>query len=333
MNIIIPMAGMGKRLRPHTLSVPKPLVRIAGTPIVGHLVEDIARMVDEPLKKIVFVTGRFGEEVEKHLIDTARQLGAEGEIAYQDEALGTAHAVWCAREALEGKVIIAFADTLFKADFALDPEVDAVLWVKQIDDPSAFGVVQLDGNGHIVDFVEKPKEFVSDLAMIGVYYFREGAALRNAIQDLMDLGKMNGGEYQLPDALRALTESGLRFSAGKVDEWMDCGNPAITVETTQKVLRLKYPDSKIHPNARIEDSVVIHPCYIGPKARVSRSVIGPGVSVGTGSTIEDCRVSRSLIQDHTVLKGSYIQDSMIGSHAGFETPSAKLNLGDYSHIS
>ncbi len=333
MNIIIPMAGMGKRLRPHTLTVPKPLVRIAGKPIVQHLVEDIARMVEEPLEKMVFVTGRFGEEIEKHLLETAKRLGAEGEIVYQDEALGTAHAIWCARQALEGKVIVAFADTLFTADFSLDSEADGVLWVKQIDNPSAFGVVKLNDEGHIVDFVEKPKNFVSDLAMIGVYYFKDGAALREEIQYLIDHRQMKNGEYQLPDALRRLTERGMRFSAGKVDEWMDCGNPKVTIETSQRVLQLKYPDSKIDPTARIEQSIVIDPCYIGPGAHISHSIIGPGVSVGESSEITNCRISKSLIQDHTILMGTFIDESMIGSHARYEMAAKKLSLGDYNCVS
>lgn len=333
MNIIIPMAGMGKRLRPHTLTVPKPLVRIAGKPIVQHLVEDIARMVADSLDKIVFVTGRFGEEVESHLLKTAENLGAKGEIAYQDEALGTAHAIWCAREALEGKTIVAFADTLFTADFSLDSDADGVLWVKQIDDPSAFGVVKLDEDGRIVDFVEKPSEYVSDLAMIGVYYFKDGAALREEIQYLIDHGDTKGGEYQLPDALRRLTNKGLRFSAGKVNEWMDCGNPQVTIETAKRVLELKYSASEIDPTAQVEDSVVIDPCYIGPGARVSHSVIGPSVSVGEGSEIANCRIENSLIQDHTTLRGAYIAESMIGSHARFEKVAKTLSLGDYNHVS
>lgn len=333
MNIIIPMAGMGKRLRPHTLTVPKPLVKIAGKPIVQHLVEDIARMVDEPISKIVFVTGRFGEEVENHLVETAKELGAEGEIAYQDEALGTAHAVWCAREALRGKVIVAFADTLFKADFQLDDEADGVLWVKQIDDPSSFGVVKLDSRGQIVDFVEKPKEFVSDLAMIGVYFFRDGEALKEAIDTLMKNGDMKGGEYQLPDALRMLTNEGKRFTAGKVDEWMDCGNPKVTVETTVKVLEMKFPQSEIHPDSRIDHSVIVPPCYIGPDAVISHAVVGPGVSVGKGTKIENSRVSHSLLQDHTHLSGVHIQHSMVGSHAEYESPAKTLNLGDYNSVS
>ncbi len=333
MNIIIPMAGRGKRLRPHTLTVPKPLVKIAGKPIVQHLVEDIARLLDnEPLEEVVFVTGRFGSEVEEHLLEVAKNLGAQGKIAYQDEALGTAHAIWCAKESLKGKTIVAFADTLFKADFELDSNADGMLWVKQIDDPSSFGVVKLDGAGHIVDFVEKPKEFVSDLAMIGCYYFKEGKDLYAEIEYLIENEVMKGGEYQLPDALRRMTEKGKTFSPGKVDEWMDCGNAKVTVETSNRVLELKYANSEIAEDAELVNSTIIAPCYIGPGARIINSVVGPNASIGTKTEIRDSRISHSLIQDHSVLAGQSMAQSMIGSYVKLETKPATLSLGDYNEI-
>lgn len=333
MNIIIPMAGRGKRLRPHTLTVPKPLVKIAGKPIVQHLVEDIAALLDnEPLQEVVFVTGRFGEEVEDHLLEVAKNLGAQGKIAYQDEALGTAHAIWCAKESLKGKTIVAFADTLFKADFALDAEADGMLWVKQIDDPSSFGVVKLDEAGHIVDFVEKPKEFVSDLAMIGCYYFKEGKDLYSEIEYLIKNEVMKGGEYQLPDALRRMTEKGKTFSPGKVDEWMDCGNAKVTVETSNRVLELKYPESSIASDAEVINSTIIPPCYIGPGARIINSVVGPNTSIGSNTKIKDSRISHSLVQDHSLLAGQSMAQSMIGSYVKLETKPATLSLGDYNEI-
>jgi len=333
MNIIIPMAGRGKRLRPHTLTVPKPLVKIAGKPIVQHLVEDIARLLsNEPLEEVVFVTGRFGEEVENHLLEVAKSLGAQGKIAYQDEALGTAHAIWCAKEALHGKTIVAFADTLFKADFQLDPDADGMLWVKQIDDPSSFGVVKLNDEGHIIDFVEKPQEFVSDLAMIGCYYFKEGKDLYTEIEYLIDNKVMKSGEYQLPDALRRMTEKNKTFSPGKVEEWMDCGNAAVTIETSNRVLDLKYSDSEIASDVELVNSTVIPPCYIGSKAKIINSVVGPNASIGNDTTIEDSRISHSLIQDHSHLKGQYMAQSMIGSFVKLETKPAVMSLGDYNEI-
>ena len=175
MRIIVPMAGMGKRMRPHTLTVPKPLVPIAGKPIVQRLVEDIAKVCHEPIEEVAFIIGDFGKEVEEKLLQIAASVGAKGSIHYQNEPLGTAHAIMCAKEALDGKVVVAFADTLFKADFKLDTSADGTIWVQQVNDPSAFGVVKLNPKNEISDFVEKPVEFVSDLAIIGIYYFKDGA--------------------------------------------------------------------------------------------------------------------------------------------------------------
>jgi len=332
MNIIIPMAGMGKRLRPHTLTIPKPLVPVAGKPIVQHLVEDIAKLVDEPLRKIVFVTGNLDEKTENNLLELAKSLGAEGDIAYQKEALGTAHAVWCAKSALEGKTIIAFADTLFDANFKIDPDADGVIWVKQIDDPSSFGVVQLDDNGFIKDYVEKPETFVSDLAMIGIYYFKRGEELAKEIQHLIDNDIIKGGEYQLPDAFRRMTEDGAKFVPGEVNKWMDCGNPKVTIETNSEVLKLKYPDSEISPDAEIKNSVIINPCFIGSDVKVSNSVIGPHVTIGRNSKIENCRVENTILQSSSVLKNAVFKDSMIGSHVKAQFEPQKLNLGDYNTI-
>lgn len=332
MNIIIPMAGMGKRLRPHTLTIPKPLIPVAGKPIVQHLVEDIAALIPDKLEEIVFVTGRFGKEVENHLLEVAKSLGAKGKIAYQDEALGTAHAIWCAKEALKGKTIVAFADTLFRADFKLDESKDGVLWVKQIEDPSAFGVVKLNEEGDIVDFVEKPQTFVSDLAMIGIYYFKKGEDLAAEIKYLIDNDIKNGGEYQLPDALRRLTEKGHKFGPGKVDEWMDCGNPAATIDTNERILHWKYPESEISKSATIKNAVIINPCFIGDDAVINDSVVGPYVSIGAGTKVESSRISRSIVQENSKVGNFVLADSMIGNFANIQNQPQALSVGDYNTI-
>ncbi len=332
MNIIIPMAGMGKRLRPHTLTVPKPLLPLAGKPIVQHLVEDIVALVDEPVHNIIFVTGRFGAEVEKHLVQVAENLGAKGHIAYQDEPLGTAHAVYCGAEYLTGKVIVAFADTLFTADFKLDPQKDGVLWVKQIENPSAFGVVKLNVEGDIVDFVEKPKEFVSDLAMIGIYYFKNGEALASEIKYLLDNKVTKGGEYQLPDALKRLTEKGAQLSPGKVDQWMDCGNAPVTIDTNARVLELKYATSHVAESAVLHNSHIVHPCYVGAGTVLENCVVGPHVSLGTNCVIQDSRISRSIVQDHTHINGAFLNKSMIGSYVKLSKQAEQVSLGDYNTI-
>ena len=178
------MAGRGSRLRPHTLTTPKPLISFAGKSIVKRLVEDIVSICDEKVDEISFIIGDFGSEVEKDLLKIASNLGAQGKVVYQKEPLGTAHAILCAKESLKGNVVVAFADTLFKADFKLNKTNDGIIWVSKIQDPSAFGVVKVDNN-IITDFVEKPKEFVSDLAIIGIYYFNDGENLRDELQYLI----------------------------------------------------------------------------------------------------------------------------------------------------
>jgi glucose-1-phosphate thymidylyltransferase len=332
MNIIVPMAGMGKRMRPHTLTTPKPLLPIAGKSIVQRLVENLAEISDEPIDKIGFVTGRFGKETEESLLQIASDAGAEGSIHYQDEALGTAHAIMCAEEVLDGKTIVAFADTLFKADFQIDHDADGVLWVQQIDDPSAFGVVQLNDEGVITDYVEKPKEFVSDLAMIGIYYFKDGNALKSELQYLLDNNIMKGGEYQLPDALRNMTEKGVKFVPGKVDEWLDCGNKNATVYTNSRILafELEKGNNLVHPSVKIKDSVIIEPCYFGEGVEISNSVIGPGVSISDNSTVSGSVIDNSIVYSNTVIKNKTIGNSMIGHFVKLEDQVEDLNIGDYS---
>ena len=332
MKVIVPMAGRGSRLRPHTLTLPKPLVPVGGKPIVHRLVEDIAAVCSEKIDEIAFVVGRFGEEAERELIAVAEKLGAKGSIHYQDVPLGTAHAVLCAAEKLEGPVVVAFADTLFKANFKIDPNDDGILWVKQINDPSAFGVIKMNDQGEIIDFVEKPKEFVSDLAMIGIYYFKDGLRLRKELEYLIENSVIKGGEYQLPDALRRLTEAGYKFKPGEVIEWLDCGNKEVTVHTNQRVLEYDAEKGKqtISPTSEITNSVIIPPCFIGDNVKIKRSVIGPHVSLGHGSTVSESVISNSIIQHQSVIEKANISDSMIGSNAQVKGLARDLSLGDFS---
>jgi glucose-1-phosphate thymidylyltransferase len=334
MKVIVPMAGRGSRLRPHTLTVPKPLVPVGGKPIVHRLVEDIAAICSEPIEEIAFVIGDFGAEVEKELITVAEKLGARGSIHYQDQPLGTAHAVLCAKEKLSGPVVVAFADTLFRADFKIDPNDDGILWVKQIEDPSAFGVVKLGEGNRIIDFVEKPKDFVSDLAMIGIYYFKKGEELRTELEYLIDNNVIKGGEYQLPDALRRLTEKGTIFKPGKVDEWLDCGNKAVTVHTNQRVL--EFDNSKavklISESAEMHDSVIIPPCFIGEGVKIINSVVGPHVSLGANTVVRNTRIINTIVQENTVIENGNIADAMIGNHVQYLKKAQDLSLGDYSVI-
>ncbi len=334
MKVIVPMAGRGSRLRPHTLTVPKPLVPVGGKPIVHRLVEDIAAVCSEPIEEIGFVIGDFGKEIEEELIKVAEKLGAKGSIFYQDKPLGTAHAVLCAKELLDGPVVVAFADTLFRADFKIDPNADGILWVKQIEDPSAFGVVKLNDNGEIIDFVEKPQTYVSDLAMIGIYYFKHGEDLKTELDYLIDNDVIKSGEYQLPDALRRLTEAGKKFKPGKVNEWLDCGNKEVTVFTNQRVLEFDYEKKTpmIDPTSKLINSIIIPPCYIGEKVILENSIVGPHVSLGKGSVVTNSIIKNSILQNYSTISDGNIKNSMIGNHAKYHGLARDLSLSDYSII-
>jgi glucose-1-phosphate thymidylyltransferase len=334
MKVIVPMAGRGSRLRPHTITVPKPLVPVGGKPIVHRLVEDIANICSEKIDEIAFVIGDFGTEVENELVAVAKRLGANASIHYQDEPLGTAHAVLCAKEKLTGPIVVAFADTLFKADFKIDSNDEGILWVKQIEDPSAFGVVKLDENQNIIDFVEKPKEFVSDLAMIGIYYFKRGEDLRRELEFLLDNQIIKGGEYQLPDALKRLTEKGVNFKPGKVEEWLDCGNKAVTVNTNQRVLEYDLNNNVelVHGSLISDNSILIPPCYIGENVNLRNAIIGPHVSIGKNTIIHNSCISNSIIQTNVNIENCILKDSMIGNNAKILKKAQDLSLGDYSEI-
>ncbi|MBN9294418.1 MAG: NTP transferase domain-containing protein [Flavobacteriia bacterium] len=334
MNIIIPMAGRGSRLRPHTLTVPKPLVPVGGKPIVHRLVEDIADVLNNKIDNIAFVVGDFGAEVEKELIAVAEKLGAKGSIHYQREPLGTAHAVLCAKEHLTGPTVVAFADTLFKANFKIDPNDDGILWVKQIEDPSAFGVIKMNDQGEIIDFVEKPKEFVSDLAMIGIYYFKDGEKLRTELEYLIDNGIIKSGEYQLPDALRRLTEAGYKFKPGEVIEWLDCGNKEVTVYTNQRVLEFDREKNLnlVDASVTLVNSIVIPPCYIGENVVLENTIAGPHVSIGKNSKISNAILKNSILQSSVTIENALIQDAMIGNNASFKGKMNDLSIGDYSTV-
>ncbi|RZJ48311.1 MAG: nucleotidyltransferase [Chryseobacterium sp.] len=331
MKIIVPMAGRGSRLRPHTLTVPKPLIPIAGKPIVQRLVEDIAKVAGEEIEEVAFIIGDFGDEVEKSLLLIAERLGAKGSIYHQEEALGTAHAIKCAEQSMTGNVVVAFADTLFRADFTLDTNSDGVIWVKKVDDPSAFGVVKLDDYGFITDFIEKPQTFVSDLAIIGIYYFNSGEKLMSEINYIMDNDIKVSGEYQLTTALENLRQKGAKFSLGKVDDWMDCGNKNATVETNSKILAYEKEEmSHFTTTCTIENSLIIEPCFIGENVKIMNSKIGPGVSIGNNTVIINSNIENSLIQENTKINHGNLSNSMIGNSAQYFGVAREISLGDYS---
>jgi glucose-1-phosphate thymidylyltransferase len=333
MNIIIPMAGLGKRMRPHTLTVPKPLLPIAGKPIVHRLVEDIAKVCPDKIDTIGFIIHpSFGKEVEESLKSIANEVGATGKIYYQQEAFGISHALLFAKELFTGKVIVAFADTLFKADFKLDTSRDGIIWVQQVKDPSQFGVVKLNDKNQIIEMVEKPSAFISDLAIIGIYYFKDGEALAREMQYLIDNNIREKGEFQFTTALANLTQKGARFIPGKVSEWLDCGNKNVTVQTNQRYLEFIKDQKLVSSKAKITNSIIVQPCFIADDVIIENSVVGPHVSVGKQTRITDSRIMNSIIQTNTSVSKAVLENSMLGNFVNFEGRAFDLSLGDFNTI-
>ncbi len=338
MRIIIPMAGIGSRLKPHTLTVPKPLTLIAGKSIVQRLVEEIVTVVGQKVTDIGFVIGPaskgFPSDTKQQLIKIAEELGAHGSVFVQEEALGTAHAIYQAHSLLQGPCVVAFADTLFKADFTLNDKNDGVIWVKKVENPKDFGVVKLQ-NGIITDFVEKPEIFVSDLAIIGIYYFKEAEKLRFEIDNLIENDiKGKGGEYQLTDALENLKQKGAQFVPGTVTDWMDNGNKEVTVETNQKVLEYTYKDGEnlVSDSVILENSKIIPPCYVGKGVLLKNSTVGPHVSLGDNSKISNSTIKNSLIQKNVKINNATLNKAMIGNNVKFDGDFTSVSLGDFTEL-
>jgi glucose-1-phosphate thymidylyltransferase len=299
---------------------------------VQHLVEDITQVCSEKVDEIAFVVGDFGKEVEQNLMQIAERQGAKGTIYYQDEPLGTAHAILCAAPALTGKVVIAFADTLFKTEMISDADnSDGIIWVSKIEDPRMFGVVKLDKDGVITDFVEKPSTFVSDLAIIGIYYLRDGENLRSELQYLIDNNIRDKGEYQLTNALENMKRKGKKLHASTVEEWLDCGNKDATVFTNGRILEIKNGAAGTHTKKEnIKDSVIIEPCFIGEDVQIVNSVVGPHVSIGMGTHIKNSVVSNSIIQTGSLIENRCIANSMIGSSVKLSGRADDLSIGDFT---
>jgi glucose-1-phosphate thymidylyltransferase len=333
MKIIVPMAGRGSRLRPHTLTIPKPLIPVAGKPIVHRLVEDIAGVLNQDIDEVAFIIHEsFGKKVEEELIAIAQKLGAKGTIYYQNEALGTGHAIMCAKDSLSGPAVIAYADTLIRADFDLDTTADSVIWVKQVDQPEAFGVINLNDKNEIIELVEKPSTFVSDLAVIGIYYFKEISVLREELQSVLDNNIIHGGEYQINDGIKQMMAKGMKFVPGKVDEWMDCGNKDVTVDTNSRMLGFLHSDGEhlVDYGVTLENSTIIPPCFIGEDVVLINSTVGPNVSLGKGTHVTDSKIKNSLVQTHAHIKNSDLDNAMIGNHASFDGNFKSISIGDYS---
>jgi glucose-1-phosphate thymidylyltransferase len=307
------------------------LLPVAGKMIVERIVETFARTLDRDIEEIVFILGPdFGQEIKDALKAMSDRQNAEAKFRVQETAEGTAHAVYSAEEDLSGECIIVFADTIFDMEGAVSIEdADSVIWLKEVEDPSRFGVA-VEKDGKITDFVEKPDEPISNLAIIGVYYFKEGKQLKKEIEYLLENDiRGKGNEFQLTDALDRMLKDDKVFKKATVDQWLDCGTlPAwletsgiITAKEYQEVDEDRYPGTEIIPPVYIGDDVELENCTIGPKA-----------SIAAGSKLKGCTVKNSLIQEHATLEDCNIEDSTIGRYTELKEVDQEVHLGDHSKV-
>ncbi len=331
MKLIIPMAGRGTRVRPHSHTTPKPLLPVAGKMIVERIVETFARTLDQPIKEIVFILGPdFGKDIRDTLAAMARRHNAKASFRVQEEAKGTAHAVYCAEQDLDGECIIVFADTIFDMKGKVSVEdADSVIWLKEVEDPSRFGVA-VHTNDKITDFVEKPTEPISNLAIIGVYYFKQAQQLKKEIEYLLDNDiRGHGGEFQLTDALDRMLKEGKVFKKATVDEWLDCGTLPAWLETSGIIVE---KEAGRHAQPAYQDTKIIPPVYIGDDVEMKGCTIGPHASIAAGSKLKNCTVKNSLIQEYAQLEDCNIENSTIGRHTELKGVNQEVHVGDHSKI-
>jgi glucose-1-phosphate thymidylyltransferase len=328
MKVVIPMAGYGTRLRPHTWSKPKPLVAVAGKPLLGHVLDTFAGLsfVDE----VIFIVGYLGQQVEDYVRQAYPDLRAR--YIEQREMLGQSHAIWLARQHLAGPMLMVFVDTLIEADLAsLGQETaGAVAYVKAVPDPRRFGVAEVGKNGRVTRLVEKPADVSNNLAVVGLYYFRESAELLKAIDVQMERKEQLKGEYFLADAINVMLQGGLEMRVEPVDVWMDCGTPESLLATNRFLLD-HGRDNSAEAAARPQ-VLIVPPVYIDPTAEVRQAVVGPHVTIAA-----DCIVERSILQDSIIDAGSSIVDttlaqSLIGRDARVIGRHRSLNVGDSSEV-
>ena len=322
MKVIIPTAGLGTRLRPHTYSKPKPLVSVAGKPVLGHILDTLSQLkIDE----FIFITGYLGNQIEEYVRANST---VPARFIEQTELKGQAHAVYLARDVVSGPTIILYVDTIFEADLTrlASMDVDGAIYTKEVEDPRRFGVTFVE-NGYISKLVEKPDTDISRLAMIGLYYVRDAEWLMRSIETMMEQNLQTKGEFYLTDALQLMIDDGARFVAETVDVWKDCGTAATVLETNRYLL----DNGRAYPG-KTENSIVIPPVYIDDEARVVNSIVGPYVSIAAGADVRDSIVRDSIVNEHAVVKGATLEQSLIGSGSAVEGSFSHLNVGDASEV-
>lgn len=327
MKIVIPTAGLGTRMRPHTWSKPKPLVSVAGKPVLGHVLDMFGTL--PKIDELVFIIGYLGEQIEQYVSETYPEL--ETRFVVQEEMLGQSHAIWLAREGLEGPMLMAFVDTLIDVDLSDLPaaEAEAIAWVKEVEDPRRFGVADVDEAGWVERLVEKPADMSNNLAVVGFYYFQRAEQLIAAIERQLESGDQLKGEWYLADAINLMLEEGLKMRVQPVEVWEDCGKPGPLLDTNRYLLEHGRDNSAA---ARANETEIVPPVFIDPAAEVTGSVVGPHVSIGSDCVIEQSQLRNTIVEDGCQIRGSTLQDSVVGRNVRIVGGRGRFNLGDDSEF-
>jgi glucose-1-phosphate thymidylyltransferase len=322
-KVIIPVAGLGTRLRPHTYSKPKPLVHVAGKPVLGHILDQLA---DLPVEEIIFITGYLGSQIESY-VEAHYQYPVR--FVEQKVLKGQAHAINLAAEAIDQPVLIIFVDTIIRANLAALPEstADGVMFVQEVQDPRRFGVAVIE-DGYITRLVEKPKQPVSNLAVVGVYYLRNWQLLKDSLQEVIDRDIQTAGEYYLADALQVMIDHGAKLKAEPVEVWEDCGTIEALLQTNRYLLGHGFSQE----DSATTHSVLIPPVYVSRSARVEGSIVGPYASIGDNAVVRRSIVRDSIVSDGATIVDTMLTKSLIGSSAVVRGKPTRLNLGDQSEI-
>ncbi len=325
MKLVLPMAGLGTRLRPHTWSKPKPLVPVAGKTVLGHFLDPVVALPD--LEELILIVGYLGDQIREYMDEHYPDLQVR--YVVQEELSGQSHAIWLAREGLEGPTLIGFVDTLIETDFSI-PDDDAAIWVREVEDPRRFGVAEINDEALVQNIVEKPEKPESNLAVVGFYYFEKFERLIAAIEQQLESGSKLKGEYFLADAINVMLEDGLNMRAVQVDAWNDCGTKSALLATNRYLLDHGRDNTEV---ALAGNGVVIEPpVFVDPSAQVSRSVIGPHVSIGAGCVIERASIRDSVLDADSQIKDSKIHDSLIGRACHISDLDGSFNIGDASQV-
>jgi glucose-1-phosphate thymidylyltransferase len=321
MKVIIPLAGFGTRLRPHTYSRPKPLINVAGKPVLGHLLDKLRPL---PVDEFIFITGYLGDQIKEYV---SKNYGDTPSRYFVPEELnGQSPAILLAKEASSGPVLILFVDTIFEGDlsFLATTDAEAVAFVKEVGDPRRFGVAATNAQGLVTRFIEKPDSPDNRLAVIGMYYIRDSAALVDALETQVREGRRTKGEYNLTDGFQIMVDRGVKFQVAEVESWLDAGTAEAVLETNRLLLERGGNIAGL----KAEGFVIIPPVYIHPPARITNSVIGPYVTLGANCEIDNCIIRDSIIDADTSIHNILLNHSLVGQHVDVKGGFRSLNVGD-----